>query len=303
MFPDFLSSCKAGKINFGNALPLTLLLACLYFFCSGISCAKKDSGNNITLPFDSIPVAHIVKPIIDEGSGIADSKVNPGNIWVEEDSGNPPEIMLVKHDGTVVKKIFIKGATNRDWEDIALYNDSIYIAETGDNDAAYGTYSFYIFPEPSSTVDTVNSFRKISFKYPDGAHDAEAFLMDHSSRDIFIITKRDVPSKIYKLKYPFADSVNILIYAGSLNYSGVTSAGISYDDKEVMVKTYTAINYYIRKTGQDIITCLSEIPVQLPYTLEPQGEAICFSADTSGFYTLSEKSLSSVVNLYFYQRR
>lgn len=303
MFLHFPRRHKAANVAFGNTLPLTLLLACLYFFCSGISCAKKDSENNITLPFDSIPVAHAVKPIIDEGSGIADSKVNPGNIWVEEDSGNPPEIILVKHDGTLIRKVFIKNATNRDWEDMALYNDSIYVAEIGDNDALYDTYSFYIFPEPSSSVDTVSSFRKISFKYPDGSHDAEAFLMDRSTGNIFIITKRDSPSRIYKLKYPFADSANTLEYAGKLNYNEVTSAAISSDDKEVMVKTYTEIKYYTRNPRQDIITCLSQTPIQLPYTLEPQGEAVCFSPDSSGFYTLSEKSLSSVMNLYFYPRR
>ena len=294
---------KMRNKYFSNALPVSLILACFYFFCSGISCAKKDSGNGSILPFDSIPVANILKPIIDEGSGIADSKISPGNIWIEEDSGNPPEIILVKHDGTLAKRIFIKGATNRDWEDMALYNDSIYIAETGDNDAVYGTYSFYIFPEPSSSVDTVNNFRKISFKYPDVSHDAEAFLMDRSTGDIFIITKRDNPSRIYKLTYPFTDSINTLEFSASLNYNEVTSATISSDDKEVMIKTYTAINYYIRKTGQDIVSCLSQTPIQLAYTLEPQGEAICFSTDTSGFYTLSEKSLSSVVNLYFYPRR
>jgi hypothetical protein len=42
--------------------------------------------------FDSIPSAVIVTPTISEASGIADSKRNPGYLWVHEDSGNPPQL-------------------------------------------------------------------------------------------------------------------------------------------------------------------------------------------------------------------
>ena len=288
----------------GRFLPAqTILLLLLFSLFSAMDCRKKDSGNDLTLLFDSIPVSYRVTPVIHEGSGIADSKINPGNIWVEEDSDNPPEIILVKHDGTVVKKIFIKGAVNRDWEDMALYNDSIYIADIGDNDEIYKTYQFYIFREPSSSVDTVNTFKPVSFKYPDGSHDAEAFLLDRKSGDIYILTKRDNPSRIYKLKYPYSESLNTLTLEGHLGYTGIVSAAISYDDNEVIIKTYAALNYYRRKSGQDIVACLVQPPRLLPYTLEPQGEAICFAKDTSGFFTLSEKGFASFVNLYFYPRK
>ncbi len=285
-------------------LPLRIILILVFCsFFSAMDCTKKDSGKDGQLLFDSIPVSHKVIPVINEGSGIADSKKNPGNIWVEEDSGNPPEIILVKHDGTVVKKIFIKGAVNRDWEDMALYNDSVYVAEIGDNDALYKTYHFYIFPEPSSSTDTVYSFKTVLFKYPDGSHDAEAFLLDRKSKDIYVITKRDNPSKIYKLTYPYSDSINTLKLAGKLNYTEVVSAATSYDDKEIIVKTYTTLNYYRRKSSQSIVECLAQTPRVLPYRLEPQGEAVCFAKDTSGFFTLSEKSFAPFVNLCFYPRK
>jgi hypothetical protein len=71
------------------------------------SCKKNNSASNGALIFDSIPMAKPVTPIIEEGSGLADSKLNPGYLWVEQDSGNPPEIQLMKNDGTVVRKIYI----------------------------------------------------------------------------------------------------------------------------------------------------------------------------------------------------
>ena len=61
-----------------------------------------------------------MKTFIKEASGIADSKMSPGFLWVEVDSGNPPRLYLLSHDALTEKKVYIKGATNRDWEDIAL---------------------------------------------------------------------------------------------------------------------------------------------------------------------------------------
>ncbi len=290
---------KSGKHFFPVEVALFL------FFCTilAFDCTKNNSGNGQLFIFDSIPVSHQVTSIINEASGIADSKLNPGNIWVEEDSDNPPEIILLKYDGTVVKKIFIEGANNRDWEDMALYNDSIFIADIGDNDKVYNNYFFYIFPEPIAATDTIKIFRTVPFMYPDGSHNAEAFLMDRKSRDIFIITKSDNPSRIYKLKYPYTATVNTLTFEGKLNYTGVVSAATSYDDNEIIVKTYRTLNYYERKNNQDVVACLAQSPRLLPYTLEPQGEAVCFTKDTSGFFTLSEKGLASFVNLYFYTRK
>ena len=49
--------------------------------------------------FDSIPSVTTVAPIINEASGIADSKINPGFLWVQEDGDNPTQLYLMKHNG------------------------------------------------------------------------------------------------------------------------------------------------------------------------------------------------------------
>src|SRR5580765_1141268 len=81
-----------------------------------LSCKNADAPAE--LPFSNIPELYDIAPgVIDEASGIADSYANPGFLWVELDSGNPPVLHLLKHDGSHGKSIFLKGATNRDWED------------------------------------------------------------------------------------------------------------------------------------------------------------------------------------------
>jgi hypothetical protein len=283
---------------------LWLLSSSLLFACQKTIPPFDNSDSTQTQLFDTAPVIHPVTPIINEGSGIADSKVNPGFLWVEEDSGNPPWLYVLGHDGNVLKTIYIKGATNRDWEDMCLAGDTIYVADIGDNNAKDTEYYFYRFAEPLSSVDTVTSFDVISFKYPDGAHDAEAFLIDPQTKDIYIMTKRDNPSRIYKLSFPYSTtSVNAATFVGTLPYSIVTSACISQDGKEIIVKIYPALYYYVRLPGQSIVQALQNNYLSIPYKMESQGEAVTFSQDNSGYFTLSEKGLATFVNLYFYPRK
>jgi hypothetical protein len=269
------------------------------------------SGLN-ELPFADFPKLFPVVPgVIDEASGIADSYENPGFLWVELDSGNPPVLHLLRHDGSHGNSIFLKGATNRDWEDLALSSgpdDSkkyLYIAETGDNNLAYSKYAIYRVIEPKSTVDSISNFDKISFKYPDGPHDAEAILVDRNTKNIYIITKRDKLSKVYKLEYPHytTSQVNIATFVMDLPYKGVVSSAISPAQDEIVIKTYSKIYYYTRNTGESIEGTLSHSYQVLPYQVEAQGEAICFSNAHDGFFTLSEKSFLPSAKLNFYKRK
>lgn len=278
-----------------------------------LHCQKEDYPDPAPiLPFEVTPVTVPVNPgIIDEASGIADSKLNTGFLWVEQDSGNPPDLFLLSYNGSIRKKIHLNGAVNRDWEDITTGSgplpgeNYVYVAETGDNNAAYSNYSIYRFIEPALTADTVYNWEKITFQYPDGAHDAEAILLDNETRDIYIITKRESKSKIYKLPYPQNTTSTIMAIAvGELSFGGAVSAALSPDEKEILVKTYTNVYYWKRKTGETLDITLQRTPVTLGYDLEPQGEAICFKNDNAGFFTLSEKPFfAASVGLNFYKRK
>ncbi len=273
----------------------------IFFSCSCIFCKRNVAALSTDSIFDSIPLAHLLTPTIKEVSGIADSQVNPGLIWAEEDSGNPSQIYLVKHDGIVLKRIFLQGVTNRDWEDMTLVQNNIYLAETGDNAQVYGNYAFYKFPEPVSSMDTVKNIETIHFNYADGSHDAEAFLVDSVNNDIYIITKRDNPSKVYRLK-ALVGTTNVATLVENLPYSGVVSAAMSADGKEILVKTYTTLYEYSRRLGQDIVEALKQPLKKISILMEPQGEAVGFGRDGAGFYTLSEQAWAPSVNLNYYKR-
>ncbi len=264
------------------------------------------------LPFNETPVSVAITPgAINEASGIADSKTNLGSLWVEQDKGHPADLYLLSYTGAVQKQVHIKGAQNRDWEDLAIGagpiagKDYIYIAETGDNSQQYTDYTIYRFEEPLASADTVFNFDKISFQYPDGSHDAEAIFTDNATKDIYIVTKRDAKSKIYKLPYPQSTSaVNMANATGELSFTGATGAAISTDGTEILIKTYLNVFYWKRQAGETIEVLLQKPPLTLGYIPEPQGEAICFKKDNSSFFTLSEKpSLVPSVSLNEYMRK
>lgn len=278
-------------------------LACCFSVLSLLACKKENSCTVETLLFDSIPQIRPITPLIDEISGIADSKVNNGFLWGHEDSGNQPELFLFNHNGTLQKRIYIKGAVNRDWEDMAISGTYIYIGDIGDNARTHTEYRIYRFPEPSSSTDTVRVTDTIRFKYPDGSHDAEAFLVDPSSGDIYIITKMDNPSRVYRLPAQSTGQVTELVFVGQLKYGGVVSAALAPSGKEILVKTYTGLNLYSIGNGETIPQAILRTSKAIPYKIEPQGEAVTYMNDNSGFFTLSEKGFSSGVNLYYYKRK
>lgn len=283
------------------------------FFLLILACQKSQTQPEPpkSIAYEITPKATPLSGVaIKEASGIADSKSRPGHIWVEQDSGNPPILHLLNHDGTVTDSVLLEGATNRDWEDIALgkgpVNDInyLYVAEIGDNNAKYPDYAFYRFEEPGPGVKKVSDFDKIIFTYPDSSHDAEAFLVDNLTKDIFIITKRDKKSLLYKLAYPQSTtSVNQAAYAGVLDYTSVVSASLSSNGEEIIIKTYSKLYHYKRKAGEAITTALANAPVVLGYQVEAQGESVTFAIDGSGFFTLSEEVMSIEPMLNFYKKK
>jgi hypothetical protein len=302
---DIKKNPRLWKFNVAAGLKEVLV------FIFSLSCGK-DSSPEDPAKFANMPVSKRIGPgVIDEVSGIADSKINPGYLWVQQDSGNPNDITLLSYSGQIVKKINVSSSVNRDWEDLAIANGPVagmnylYIADIGDNNRVFSQYTIYRFPEPPASVDSVSSYDEIRFEYPDSSHDAEAIIVDNASKDIYIITKRDAVSGIYKLRYPQSTTmINTTTYVGALSFNGVVSAAISVSGEELLLKTYTSLYYWKKDGNESIEQVLRKVPVALGYQQEPQGEAVCFKTDNSGFYTISERPVSiPEVYLNFYQRK
>jgi hypothetical protein len=104
-------------------LKISPLFFVAIFIMQLVACQKRANGlSNSGSGFNPIPVRIQVNPVIDEASGIAESRKNAVFLWVQQDSGNPNNVSLLGKNGSLFKNVFIKGIINRDWEDMALSN-------------------------------------------------------------------------------------------------------------------------------------------------------------------------------------
>lgn len=288
---------------------LNLLLFSIFVF----QACKPGTVQTQEAQFSSEPTTSSIQAgQIDEASGIVDSRSMPGFLWVQQDSGSPSELALLGQNGQLKGKISVPNAVNRDWEDLTIGPgpqsgvNYLYIGDIGDNNAQYTTCAIYRLPEPKSITETISQVEKITFRYPDGPRDAEALLLDPKTKDLWIVTKREASSRLYRLPYP--QSTTEVMTAQSHGeiplLSGVTGGTVSPDGSEILLRTYLSVAYWKRQGDELLADALQKRTSRaLPYRLEPQGEAISFDRDGRGYFTLSERNNAVSVSLYYYPRK
>jgi len=266
---------------------------------------------------------------IDEASGLVASRMNYNVFWTINDSGGDANIYAFNSAGEHLGIYTIDGITNRDWEDLAIgggpgYQQYIYVGDIGDNDNQYDTKYIYRFEEPlvscnqAPATEIIYNSETISVQYPSANYDAETLMHDPLTNDLYIVTKRLQASpvgedKIYRAEYPQSttqiivmEDVGSLDYPPSLDpfgglYYGATGGEISPLGNEILIKTYTHVYHWKRNHDQTLAEAFQNDYNSVTYTLEPQGEAICWEPYCNGYFTTSEEPASYFpAHLYFY---
>ncbi|MHC4693879.1 MAG: PE-PGRS family protein [Planctomycetota bacterium] len=261
----------------------------------------------------------IQSSLVDEASGIAASRKNPYVLWTHKDKGDSARIFAMKMDGTHLGIYNLSGATNRDYEDIAVGPGPtdgvhyIYVGDIGDNDAVYSSITFYRVPEPhvdseQSPVNvTLTGVESITLQYPDGPHNAETLMVDPVTKDIYIITKKDAYPRVYSAPYPHSTGSTITMeYKCELpwlyvNKGDWASGGdISPAGTEIIIRNYETASIWQRTPGQNLWEAFAGPECSMLLISENQCEAVCFvSGFACGFMTTSEGSYQP---LYYYPR-
>jgi hypothetical protein len=293
----------------------------IFFIFWIASCAPKKGSTDGGKKFrDGKKLAEVKSGKLEEVSGLAASVNNPGLLWVHNDSGNDAEIFLIDSKVDIQQTYVLAGIDNRDWEDIVVgpgpdsAKQYIYIAEIGDNEAIYQWKNIYRFEEPSWTVKggrkskdpediIITEFDTITFQLPGERKDTEALIIDPSTRDLFIFSKREEPVYIYQLPFPQETrDTTTAIELGLVRLTQIVAGDISADGNEILLKNYNHIYYWKNSSNKPLAELLQEEPLEIPYDVEPQGESIGWARDGSGFFTISEKNKGKKSFLYFYKR-
>lgn len=284
---------------------------CLAFLLvAGWAAAQEDAsvfGNRQAL-------GSLDNPVINEASGLVASQRNKGDFWTHNDSGDRARIFLIDATAHYKATYYLEGITAYDWEDIAMMerngDDYLLVGDIGDNRAERPYVQLHVFKEPefhaapvkpdSLTVGEVHTF---VMQYEDGPRDAESLFVDPVDGQLYVVSKRELEVGVYTTPLPdYPTDTLILKKVCTLPHTFMTSAAVSADGGELLIKNLLNVFYWKRRPGETIAGMLGRPAMVQPYRPELQGEAVAFAPDGSGYYTISEAVLGMESVLYFYPR-
>lgn len=262
-------------------------------------CPVYDTGSEDGLLSDSS---------MRETSGVAISRTFPGIYWVHNDSGDTARIFAIGKTGLLQRDLSVRGASNIDWEDIAIGRDaegnsSLFISDTGDNNRVRTGAVVYRVREPDPTMEISATEPAVRFdvSYTDRQHDAEALLFDDVSKHGFIVTKeKDGASVVFDigdLSGPAAQ--HTATYVTELSFGIAPLAGSplvtggDMNASQVVIRTYTRAFSWPRTQGETLAATLQKPPCKIPIPSQAQGESIGLD-DWGNYVTISEGKASPV---------
>lgn len=209
------------------------------------------------------------------------------------------DLTYVVNDGGTTLQVFVLDAGCQvvdlrsapvdpyDVEDLALAADgTLWLADIGDNGQDRGTVALHAL-RPDGRAELYR------MTYPDGAHDAEALLLDPAGVPYLITKDLFGRSGVYRPTGPLTVPGPTPLHrvadielsttgtvggpVGALGQLLVTGAAMSADGRLAVIRTYTDAYLYVVPDG-DLPAGLRGTPVRIALPPAPQGEAIAFGA-------------------------
>ena len=244
----------------------------------------------------------VVDPVLDELSGLSSSGKNKGVFWAHNDGGTA-SIYGLNLKGEVLARVDLVGATNLDFEDIALYRKDnktyLYQGDIGDKDKEDSAVILYRFEEPAIDITvpmqiiTVENYQRIELSYDSalGVLDFESMMIDPLQGDLYLFEK---------------GSHRVFVAAGNLLMSGNASiamnlvtdkgdwsetpsgADFSSTRREFVIRDELNAWLYNVTEGEAVSDALKRPGQVLAMAKEFNGEAIAYGFDGVHLYTASE---------------
>ena len=251
-------------------------------------------------------IGTISNGMLNEISGLVDSRANSNTFWVHNDSGDSARFFAMSRAGNLLGTFSLAGASASDWEDIAIGPQAgggnyLYLGDIGDNTAERSSISIHRVVEPLSTSSATiaaGSYKTLNLKYPNGARDVESMFVDPISNELYLITKRRAVPEVYSVPVSaFDDATEPVTLTALGSFSKVplaaTAADISPDGRYIAIRSSSTIplsrpQIFERLPGQSVADALQVTGVSFALGSESQGEAIGWAADGKSFFTASE---------------
>jgi hypothetical protein len=224
-----------------------------------------------------------------EVSGCAASRRDTNRVWMHNDSGDGARIGWLNLVSRARGFVEVRGAQAVDWEDMApAPGGRLIIGDIGDNNRSRANVVLYEIPDTdAAAVDATAQ----TLTYADGAHDAEALVVDPASGAAYVITKESSGrAGVYRADGASLVRVAELRITGELGFypNRITAADALPDCSGIVVRTY--LRGYILRKSKDapFASAFSATPrvLALPSMIQP--EALCVTPDGQSVVTTTE---------------
>jgi hypothetical protein len=223
-------------------------------------------------------------PRIVESSGLALSRRHRAVLWTHNDSDDGPLLYAVGSDGRTLATLTLGGVEARDWEGMAAGRDDrgrpvLFVGDIGDNNGVWPEVAVYRVAEPAALRDATVPAVRYRLRYADGAHDAEALLVDPRGNRLYVATKEVAGGALYRAPARLrTDRVNVLRRLARVP-PVITDGAYLPDGRAFVLRDYQGA-YVYAAPGKRVGA------FDLP--LQRQGESITASADGEAVLAGSE---------------
>ena len=291
----------------------------------------SDSDSAAAVADDSMGVAPIEEATVRvrsrrnlrESSALAMSIDQPGVLFTINDSGNEAVLFAVDTTGADRGTWRVRGATNVDWEALAIgpcgpnaAPRCLYVGDVGDNEAHHSTRTVYRVPEPrarDSSFSGTTTAERVTFHYDDGRHDVEAMYVA-ANADVYLITKRALvmappklrPALVFRIPASawrgkrniiatLVDSLSLI--PGSAPLRTITDASLSADGRHIGVRTYTQLFVYAADSATGRVNgSIAPAICDLTPLGEAQGEGLAW-VESSGRFAFSSEGRAAPLHI------
>lgn len=228
-----------------------------------------------------------------EISGCAITRADPDTIWLHNDSGNAPQLFAVDLRTKKVRSVDVAGAELVDWEDMSpLPDGGVIIGDIGDNERSRTSVDLYRIAD--LTTSPLAAERR-SLTYDDGAHDAEALVVDpdraRTEPAVYVITKEASGSAgVYRADGAALHRVaSVAISGEALIFPNlITAADALPDGSGIIMRTYQYAYLFRKRPGQPFADAFTVKPIRIPLPFLPQAEALCMTPNGRTAITTTE---------------
>lgn len=254
-------------------------------------------------------VQRVRHPLLSESSGIVASRKHPGILYTHNDSGSPPILFALRTTGEIVATYQLHGASNIDWEDIAIgpspsgIGHSLYIGDIGNNGRNRNVLTVYVLPEPDLPPKTEANrmplipvaCAAIQLQFPGPVSDCEAMAVHPISGAIYLVTKTGLLDRptVLRANPPFQqETPHLLTPVVQLQLRGdaaVTGMDVHPVGTRLLIRTYRRAYEYIAGKPEEFELRLQQ-PPRILSSIGPTGqsEAICYSTDGESIFFSAE---------------